>query len=305
MSLPGGDALASWCEQWLGARPVDLIFESGHLSTVLGLRLADAREVVVKIRPDSPRIRGCIDVQRQLCELGFPCPMPLAGPAPLGADTATAEQYVPGGVQLERGGDSPIRFAELLWLLMDRCVHFHIEGSLHPPPPWVMWDHTGPAVWPAASDCDADLNADPEPRWLNEIGVRTRKILLAFRASLVVGHVDWESQNIRWKDGRPLAVHDWDSAATRPEATIVGAAAAVFARTGEPGGAATVEESELFLDAYQRKRGNSFTKVELSAAWAAGLWVLAFDTKENAVNQRGDPEEFAGEAWERLRRATG
>jgi hypothetical protein len=84
----------------------------------------------------------------------------------------------------------------------------------------------------------------------------------------------------------------------------VGAAAAVFARTGEPGGAATVEESELFFDAYQRERRGSFTKGELGAAWAAGLWVLAFDTKENTVNQRGDPEEFADEAWERLRRAS-
>jgi hypothetical protein len=304
LSLPGGDALASWCEQWLGARPVDVIFKSGHLSTVLGLRLADAREVVVKVRPDSPRISGCVEVQRRLWESGFPCPRPLAGPAPLVAGIATAEEYVRGGTQLERGGDSPIRFATLLWQLMDRCALLHVEHRLDPPPPWVSWDHTGPGVWAAASDSDADLNADPEPRWLNEIGARTREILLAFRAPLVVGHVDWESQNIRWQDGQPLAVHDWDSAATRPEVTIVGAAAAVFARTGEPGGAATVEESELFFDAYQRERRGSFTKGELGAAWAAGLWVLAFDTKENTVNQRGDPEEFADEAWERLRRAS-
>ena len=74
------------------------------------------------------------------------------------------------------------------------------------------------------------------------------RILLAFRAPFVVGHVDWESQNIRWQNGQPLVVHDWDSAATRPEATIVGAAAAVFARSGDIS-AATVEESDAFLDA--------------------------------------------------------
>ncbi len=303
MSRPGHEAVAGWCEQWLGARPVNVIFESGHLSTVLGLRLADAREVVVKVRPDSPRIPGCVEVQRHLWETGFPCPMPLAGPSALGADIATAEEYVPGGMQLERGGNTPIRFAELLWQLLDRCAHLHVANRLDPPPPWVSWDHTGPGAWAAASDSDADLNADPEPRWLNEIGARAREILLAFRAPPVVGHVDWESQNIRWKDGQALAVHDWDSAATRPEATIVGAAAAVFARSGETN-AATLEESEVFADAYQRERGRSFTKVEMGAAWAAGLWVLAFDTKENSVNQRGDPEEFADEAWERLRRAS-
>lgn len=243
-------------------------------------------------------------MQRHLWESGFPCPSPLAGPSPLGAGIATAEEYVPGGRQLECGGESPIRFAELLWQLMGRTALLRVEHRLDLPPPWVAWDHTSPGLWPSASDSDADLNADPEPRWLNEISVRARTILLAFRAPLVVGHVDWESQNIRWQDGRPLVVHDWDSAATRPEAAIVGAAAAVFARTGEIS-AATLDESDGFLDAYQRERGRRFTTVELGAAWAAGLWVLAFDTKENTVNQRGDPEEFADEAWERLRRAAG
>jgi hypothetical protein len=304
-SYPGDDDLAAWCEQWLGATPVDRLFSSGYLSTVLGLRLSDARDVVVKVRPFSPRIRGCVEVQRHLWESGFPCPMPLAGPAPCGTGTATAEQYVPGGTLLERNEDSPIRFAALLWQLINRCAHLNLDRRLDPPPPWVAWDHTVPGLWPAASDrdSDADLNTDPEPRWLNEIGARTRTILLAFHAPPVVGHVDWESQNIRWQDGRPLVVHDWDSAATRPEATIAGAAAAVFARSGDIN-RATVEESDVFLDAYQRERGRPFTKVELNAAWAAGLWVLAFDTKENAVNQRGDPEEFADEAWERLQRAS-
>lgn len=305
MSPSESDDLVAWCEQWLGATPVGRIFSSGYLSTVLGLRLADTREVVVKVRPDSPRIRACVEVQRHLWESGFPCPMPLAGPTPLGAHTATAEQYLPDGTQLERSSESPIRFAGLLWQLIDRCAHLNLEHRLDPPPHWVAWDHSVPGLWPAASDrdSDADLNADPEPRWLNEIGARARGILLAFRAPFVVGHVDWESQNIRWQNGQPLVVHDWDSAATRPEATIVGAAAAVFARSGDIS-AATVEESDAFLDAYQRERGRPFTKVELGAAWAAGLWVLAFDTKENAVNRRGNPESFADEAWERLRRAS-
>jgi hypothetical protein len=45
------DALAAWCERWLGAPPAAELFESGFLSTVKGLRLADGREVVVKVRP--------------------------------------------------------------------------------------------------------------------------------------------------------------------------------------------------------------------------------------------------------------
>lgn len=116
--------------------------------------------------------------------------------------------------------------------------------------------------------------------------------------------MDWESQNIRWHQRRPLVVHDWDSAAARPEATIAGAASAEFTVDGEPS-ATTIVETELFLDAYQQARGVAFTREELSAAWAAGLWVRAFNAKKSRVYGRAETEAFAEEAWERLCRATG
>jgi hypothetical protein len=53
------DALAVWCRRWLGAPPAAELFESGYLSMVKGLRLADGREVVVKVRPGIPRLAGC------------------------------------------------------------------------------------------------------------------------------------------------------------------------------------------------------------------------------------------------------
>ena len=117
---------------------------------------------------------------------------------------------------LERDAEAPRRFAELLWQLMDRCSLLDVDDRLDPPPPWVAWDHNRRGIWPLADDGVTDLNAHPEPRWLDEIGERTRTILNAFASSPVVGHVDWESQNMRWKDGRPLVVHDWDSAAMPP-----------------------------------------------------------------------------------------
>jgi hypothetical protein len=297
-------ALDRWCERWLSSTPVDVIFASGHLSKVVGLRLADGREVVIKVRPGSPRLRGCVEVQRHLWESGFPCPNPLAGPAGFEESMATAEEYVPGGAMLARDEESPTRFADLLWQLVDRCKHLAVDDRLDPPPPWVAWDHNQAGTWPLGDDGERDLNAHPEPGWLDEIGERTRTILNAFAAPPVIGHVDWESQNMRWKHGRPLVVHDWDSVATRPEATIAGAAAAVFTRT-DVQSSSSIEESELFLDAYQSARGRAFTRDELRMAWAAGLWVRAFDAKDDSVMRSGDPAEFADEAWVRLRRATG
>jgi hypothetical protein len=74
--------LAQWCEEHLGSPPAGEIFRSGYLSAVIGLRLADGRAVVVKVRPDSPRMAACVEVQRRLFGSGYPCPEPLTGAAP-------------------------------------------------------------------------------------------------------------------------------------------------------------------------------------------------------------------------------
>jgi len=89
------DELAVWCGRWLGAPPTAQLFEAGYLSTVKGLRLADGREVVVKVRPRMSRLAGCAAVHRALWTAGFPCPEPLAGPRPLDGYAATAETLVP------------------------------------------------------------------------------------------------------------------------------------------------------------------------------------------------------------------
>jgi hypothetical protein len=62
--------LARWCTEHLGSPPADELFRSGFLSVVIGLRLADGREVVVKVRPDSPRTAACVEVQRRMFQAG-------------------------------------------------------------------------------------------------------------------------------------------------------------------------------------------------------------------------------------------
>src|SRR6476646_7292787 len=91
------DDLILWCQSHLGARPAAELFTTGHLSLVMGLRLLDGRDVVVKARTPARRLRGCFVAQEILHARGFPCPQPLVAPAPLGALSATAERYVPGG----------------------------------------------------------------------------------------------------------------------------------------------------------------------------------------------------------------
>jgi Phosphotransferase enzyme family len=299
-----GDALAAWCVQWLGAQPTRVLFEVAHLSLVTGLRLADGRQVVVKARPPADRIYTCVDVQRHLWASGFPCPEPLAGPQPLGTLTATAEALVPGGTRLEPGADSPRLFAEALATLVHRAPPVTSISTLAPPPAWVRWDHDQPGTWPLPDDRADDLNRYPEPAWLEEVGRRVRHRLAQCRQPPVVGHADWEEPNLRWLDRQLHVVHDWDSVVSRPEAAIAGVAAAVCPALGGPG-TATLEESEVFLQAYERVRGRPWSVDERQVCWAAGLWIRAYNAKKATLE--GDSgallERLATEAAERLRLA--
>ncbi len=149
-----------------------------------------------------------------------------------------------------------------------------------------------------------NLNAKPGSAWLEEVGWRTRARLGRYHAPTIVGHVDWWSQNLRWLDRRLHGVHDWDSVAARPEVVIAGAAAAVFPGTGAPGGAATIDETESFLTAYEHVRGSSWSTDEREVCWAAGLWVRAFEARKAIETHRGpELDVFRGEAAARLRRA--
>ena len=70
----------------------------------------------------------------------------------------------------------------------------------------------------------------------------------------MLGHGDFEAQNLRWKDFELWAVHDWDSLAWLPEAALVGAASGVFCACADAPSLAPLESSEAFLSAYQDRR---------------------------------------------------
>ncbi|MGD1222025.1 phosphotransferase [Streptomyces krungchingensis] len=302
---------STWCGEWLGSPPVETLFEHAHLSTVVGLRLADGREVVVKARAFEHRLAGCQEVQRRLHQAGFPCPEPLVGPKPLAGQgplrgqVVTAEALVPDGSVLPPHPDAPELFAAALARLIKTAPSTADVPSLAPAPPWNAWDHDDPRPWPWPDDMDVDLNDRPGPGWLDETARRVRARLRRAALPEVVGHGDFESQNIRWNGATLHVVHDWDSAVARPEAALAGLAAAVFPLGGPKDRPATVAETERFLSGYARSRGRHWTREESEVAWAAGLWVLAFNAKKATV-ARPDGSAAARlteEAAERLRRA--
>ena len=302
--LPAVDParLAQWCEEQLGSPPAGEIFRSGHLSAVIGLRLADSRAVVVKVRPDSPRMAACVEVQRRLFASGYRCPEPLTGAAPFGDGVATAEAYVPGGALLPSAGRSAWAFAGAFARLVSLAPRPAEVPTLAPPPSWADWNHAGAGLWPQPEDAEVNLNDVAGPAWIDDTGRRARDRLRAGASEAVIGHCDWLAANLRWNGDKLLVVHDWDSVTADSEAVLAGFAAALYS-TVSVNQLATVEETQRFLVAYRDAHGRELSADELELSWAAGVWTRAYDARcQHAV---GQPVRSLTEhaARERLHRA--
>jgi hypothetical protein len=297
------DWLPAWCLDHLGGEPCEVLFQLQQVSMVFGLRLAGGRDVVVKARADDGRAVSCVAAQARLAGRGFPCARPLTPVAGVGSLAVHAEEFRAGGEVLH--GDSPdvaARYAKVFAYLMAELAGVTVAPPL-PNPPWVRWDHADPGVWPAI-DCLDNRDQSVVPAYIAEAAERARRRILAAGLPCVLGHADFEAQNLRWHGRQVWAVHDWDSLAWQPEAALAGAASGSFASAGPPT-LAPVDSSEAFLVAYQDIRRRMFTAAEQQIAWAASLWMAACNAREQALH--GDTavggDALRAQAAERLRRA--
>ena len=300
--LPGW--LAAWCLDHLGDEPVEVLFQLQQVSMVFGLRLTGGTDVVVKARADNGRAVSCVAAQARLAERGFPCARPLTPVVGVGSLAVHAEEFRPGGEVLH--GDSPdvaARYAAVFAWLMAELADMTVAPPL-PNPPWVRWDHGDSGPWPAM-DCLDSREQSVVPRYVVDTAERARRRILAVGLPCVLGYADFEAQNLRWHGQQVWAVHDWDSLAWHPEAALAGAASGSFASAGPPA-LAPVESSEAFLAAYQDIRGRVFTAVEQEIAWAASLWMAAYNAREEALygHTRVGRDALRAQASERLRRVS-
>ena len=270
-----------------------VLFRAGYFSDVVGVVLHDGRRVVVKIRTAAPRSAACAHVQEASRVAGFPAPELLIPPVPFaGGREASAELLVEPA-----GGRGAVQASADLLAWQIRVAPSVPSGALAPAPAWVRWSHDEPGLWPTPDDREVDLNSQSVD-WLDEAAAAARDVLVSCGEEPVVGHVDWVPQNVWWHvDGRPLAVHDWDSLAVLPEPAVAGVAAGIYVD------GATVEDSWDFLEAYQAAAGR-WTRAQARVAWAAGLWTRLFDAKKDLLAGRGTgiSEEQAALRLSRLAR---
>jgi hypothetical protein len=306
------ERLARWCARHLGSAAQERFFGADHLSEVHGVRLADGREVVLKVRGRQERLLGCHAVHRAVWEAGVPCPEPLVGPRPRSDDEpewwVTAEAWA-DAKEIRAGDNLPEVYAGLLAEIADAAPAVHDVPTLEPTVSWLWFDHGAPGrTWPPpASDRWDPHRIEAElPPFVLDTARRARARLLAddVRAlPRIVGHGDLSGLNTRWKGPHPV-VHDWDSVVAVPEAVLAGSTAADHV-ADERTRLATLEQTERFLAAYAAARGRSWSASETEIAYAAGAWLAAHNAAFEYLKDVPRPvsEQLALDAEERLRRA--
>ncbi len=156
--------LAEWCEQHLGSPPAEELFRDGYLSAVIGLRLVDRREVVVKVRPSSAATGRLRRGASPPLLVRLPLSRAPHGRGPFRRLAGNCRGIRPGrcraaGVGSIGPGISPSRSR---WLI-ELAPRPGEVPDLLPSPAWTAWSHQEGGLWPWPDDRDIDLNAVDGP----------------------------------------------------------------------------------------------------------------------------------------------
>jgi Ser/Thr protein kinase RdoA (MazF antagonist) len=278
------DWLAATVRERLAADVAEVVFRSGRIDAVYGLRLADGRKVVVKVHRAPVDVCGLAaqrEALRHLAAAGYPCPEPVDGPVRRGEHVVTIDSW------LERGAPADARVPEIRRALAGAFVEHvrilravaHLAPRLPAGPAWTRY---GDGPWPAPHDPIFDFtHTPPQWAWLDAFARAAADELLALRGHgpSVIGHGDWYDGNARFADGQVVAVFDWDLMA-EAEAVLAGLSATAYLDAG----AASPAEANAFLRDVEDARGSVFTATQRRAASAAGRWVLAFNARCDLSN---------------------
>ena len=290
--------LEVFCEEHLGSEVDGALFYAASTGCTAGLLLGDGRRVVAKAyqaRWRSAFLGSVRRVQEHLHGAGFPCPLPLAGPHPVGAAFAMAEELVPDpGMRTLGSAREMAASAAGLARQIELC-RAQAGSSLAPHP----LDASTDGLYPEPHNPLFDFSRGRENAgWIDELAAVAKAVRDADSSPRTIAHTDWSARNVRIDDTGVVVAYDWDSLALVTESVAVGQAAATWRSTGEADDpvAPDPEEVRSYLRGYEAAAGSSFSSGQVKAAMAAALWVLAYTARcEHAL------EAVSGRRVERAR----
>ena len=299
-------AILGFVEDRLG-RVAEALFYRPGVGVVVGLRLADEAEVVVKVHRwnvSEQRLADVQTVQHAMVRAGLPAPSPLVAPEPLAAGIATIEALLPGSSV--DGHDPEVR------RLLAAGLHDFVAAGIdvdsvprvgHP----LMLRPAGAPLWFEPHDLRFDFEATSEgAEWIDELAEQARGALDEIgQLSPVLGHFDWRVQNLGFAQGTISGIYDWDSLAIAPEAVVVGNAAAIFSAdwsADEIDPLPTLSEMRDFVTEYEQSAQRPFGDHERKIVDAANLFACAYGARCQHSDTRLHPSIGYGPetGWIRL-----
>jgi hypothetical protein len=295
------------CRDELGAGAREGLFYGASAGCVLGVRLNDGREVVIKAyqeRWQAPFLHAVQAVQAHAARNGIPCAAPLRKPTALVPGRpcqAVVESYRPDP-GLQPFASAPERRVSAAGLARQIAVCRELAalpeladhplrrstGGLYGEPHSPLFDFAGTAAGAG---------------WIDAIAAPAVVLRDADERPPVVAHTDWSARNVRLNDDGLLAVYDWDSAALVPESTAVGQAAMTWSVTADPGGTEFPKAPDIsgFIADYEEAAGYRLDDEQWRAAGAAAAYTLAYTARcEHSLQATGRARSDQHAAHDRL-----
>ena len=282
------DAVAAACVRSFGAALVDAFLYEVSAGIVIGCRLDDGREVVLKAYQErwTPDFLGAVKrVQGALHGAGFPCPEPLDAELRIGAAHVLAESVlVDPGISPPTLDTRRVLAAGLAELIARCREHDEPALAMHP----LRRPFTGAFPEPHSPIFDFDATR-AGAEWLEDLALRARAVVDDDPTPPTIAHTDWSRRNVRAGATRLTAVYDWDSLALIRESEAVACAATTWCKSGAADDPTpTVEDLEGYVAEYEAARGTPLTAAQHRAVRAAAVGTMAYTARcEHAI----DPDE--------------
>lgn len=283
------DGVVAFCDRELGATPAELRFFTMSVGAVFGLRLADGREVVVKVHLPRERLErlACVQrVQRHLADQGFPCPRPVGEPARMLELPATVEEHVGDGEHRD-AHDPAVR--RTMAAALARLVR--LAGEVDDVEPlgegWTV--HSEESLWGKPHNALFDFEATAVgAEWIDRLAASARAEHRPGRR--VLAHADWSVKHFRFRGPDVHTIYDWDSLTLDSEPSLVAGAAVHFpyTETFDVPRVASLDELRAFVAEYEQERPTPFSPEETRSIAAAAVLALAYTARcEHALDPSG------------------
>jgi Ser/Thr protein kinase RdoA (MazF antagonist) len=274
---------------------VRCFFFEVSVGALFGIELGDGMLMALKLHQEhvgKAELSAVQSVQAHLAAHGFPCPQPLLAPTPFLSRLATGEEWCDDGEYMLPDEGRRRAFAALLARQIELCSELSAADAL-------TWIPSHQPLWPRPHNALFDFEATSAgAEWIDEIARTARA---GDRAGpMVLAHQDWTFRHVRWRDGKPTVIYDWDAVSCDNESISLGAAAAMH--TYPPGEVRgwkpSVADALSFLDAYEDVR--PLDAPTRRAAEAHTVYSVAYSSRcehavsfEPATNSRSVLRDFA------------